>query len=163
MTVSRHGASLLWERGDSDFLSKRYSRRHRVTFDGGLEVALSASPANVPLPHSDPAAMDPEEAFVAALASCHLLWFLAIAADRGFVVERYRDRPVGTLARDARGRLAMTEVVLHPEVDFADGAAPSSEQANAMHDAAHERCFIANSVTTEVRCEPIVQPPGAER
>lgn len=153
--MSHYGAELIWERNGADFLSKRYSRRHMLRFDGGLQVPGSASPTIVPEPMSDASALDPEEAFVASIASCHLLWFLASAAEHGFCVESYRDSPIGTLGRDADGRLAMTEVVLRPETVFSGDTQPSGEQIRTLHHAAHERCFIANSVKTLVRCEPL--------
>jgi len=152
--VSVYTAELRWERGSENFLDKSYSRRHRWRFDGGLEVAASASPQIVPVPLADPTAVDPEEAFVASLASCHLLWFLALACERGFCVESYHDRPAGTLALDADGREAMTVVTLQPEVVFTGEKLPSRDEILVIHGAAHERCFIANSVKTDVRCEP---------
>jgi organic hydroperoxide reductase OsmC/OhrA len=103
---------------------------------------------------SDPAAVDPEEAFVSSLSSCHMLWFLSIAAKAKFCVDRYVDRAVGVMARNEDGKLAMTEVTLRPEVNFA-GAPPTREQIEQMHHKAHRECFIANSVKTDVRCEPV--------
>jgi organic hydroperoxide reductase OsmC/OhrA len=153
--MAHYTAELTWQRAGADFRNKQYSRRHTLRFDGGLEVPGSSSPAVVPEPLSDPFAMDPEEAFVAALASCHLLWFLAIAAEQAFCVEHYRDRPIGTLAVDAVGSLAMTEVILRPAVVFSGEPPPTREQIHALHHAAHRRCFIANSVKTVVRCEPV--------
>ncbi|HEX7438451.1 MAG TPA: OsmC family protein [Caldimonas sp.] len=149
--MSEYTAEVIWVRGAQDFLSGRYSRRHLLRFDGGVEVAGSSSPHVVPLPLSDAAAVDPEEAFVAALASCHMLFFLSIAASRKFCVERYRDDAVGTLAKDADGKLAMTEVVLRPQVEFSGPQMPTQRELDAMHHSAHEQCFIANSVKTEVR------------
>lgn len=134
----------------------RYGRRHVLRFDGGAEVPGSASPHVVPAPLSDPAAVDPEEAFVAALASCHMLWFLSIAAKRGFRVDRYADAASGAMGEDARGRTAVTVVTLRPDVRFSGDRLPSPEEIRAMHHAAHEACFIANSVRSEVRCEPVV-------
>jgi organic hydroperoxide reductase OsmC/OhrA len=113
-------------------------------------------------PLSDPAAVDPEEAFVAALASCHMLWFLSIAAARGFRVDRYRDQASGILARDPAGRTAITVVTLRPEAAFSGTAIPSREDVEAMHRAAHAECFIANSVRTDVRCEPVHAAPAPE-
>ncbi|HSG65823.1 MAG TPA: OsmC family protein [Gammaproteobacteria bacterium] len=160
--MSEHKAEVVWDRNGADFLDKRYSRRHLLRFDGGLEIPASASPSVVPTPMSDPAAVDPEEAFVAALASCHMLWFLALAAERGFRVDRYRDGASGTVARYAAKRLAVTEVILRPRVEFAAGACPSQEALLALHEAAHAHCFIANSVTTEVRCEPVLTAPSID-
>jgi organic hydroperoxide reductase OsmC/OhrA len=157
--MAEYRAVVLWDRGGSVFSDNRYSRRHRWLFDGGIEVAASSSPHVVPVPLSDPAAVDPEEAFVASLSSCHMLWFLWIAAKRGLIVERYRDEAIGTIGKDASGRLAMTRVTLRPEVVFASDPRPSKEDRAAMHHEAHERCFIASSVKTEVRCEP----PDADR
>jgi organic hydroperoxide reductase OsmC/OhrA len=154
--MSEYRVDLEWQRGEEDFLGKRYSRRHTLRFDGGVEIPASSSATIVPAPLSDPAAVDPEEAFVASLASCHLLTFLAIAAERGFRVDRYRDAPIGTLARNEFGRYVMSQVVLRPEVMFGGDARPTAEQILAVHEAAHKDCYIANSVTTDVRCEPVL-------
>ena len=153
--MSEYVAVITWARNGAVFTDNKYSRGHRWTFDGGIEVPASASPHVVPLPLSVAAAVDPEEAFVAALASCHMLWFLSIAAKRGFVVESYRDEAAGVMSKNAAGRLAMTQVTLHPAVTFLGKLRPTAAQHQAMHHEAHEQCFIANSVTTEVRCEPI--------
>lgn len=154
--MSEYQADVAWVRDGADFIDKRYSRRHILRFDGGLEIPASASPTVVPEPMSDPAAVDPEEAFVAALASCHLLWFLATAAERGFCVDSYSDSARGTMARNTAGRLAITRVVLSPSVRFSGDLLPSREEVIAMHDAAHERCYIASSVNTEICCEPVL-------
>jgi organic hydroperoxide reductase OsmC/OhrA len=148
-------ATIVWNRDGAAFTDNRYSRGHRWVFDGGVEVPASSSPHVVPLPLSVAAAVDPEEAFVASLSSCHMLWFLSIAAKRGFLIERYRDEATGTMAKDAAGKLAMTSVTLHPEVQFGGDRRPSAEEAAAIHREAHEQCFIANSVKTDVRCEPV--------
>ena len=153
--MGHYTATIAWERGGSDFITHGYSRAHRWRFDGGLEVPASSSPQVVPLPMSDPAGIDPEEAFVASLSSCHMLWFLDIAARRGLTVDRYTDEASGVMANNAAGKLAMTVVTLHPRVVFA-GAAPSETELHALHQQAHERCFIASSVLTEVRCEPVL-------
>jgi organic hydroperoxide reductase OsmC/OhrA len=154
--MAEHRAVILWRRGGAAFTDNRYSRGHVWRFDGGVEVPASSSPHVVPPPMSVAAAVDPEEAFVAALSSCHMLWFLFLAAERGFVVESYRDEAVGTLARDAAGKLAMTRVTLRPTVLFAGGHPPGRDDFEAMHHEAHERCFIASSVKTDVRCEPVI-------
>ncbi|MGH8796325.1 MAG: OsmC family protein [Caldimonas sp.] len=151
--MSEYSAEVLWERGDQDFLSGRYSRRHSLHFDGGAVVAASSSPHVVPLPMSDASAVDPEEAFVAALASCHMLFFLSIAANRKFDVARYRDTAVGVMGKNAEGREAMVEVALHPVADFSGERLPTQQELDRMHHRAHELCYIANSVRTEVRCE----------
>lgn len=156
--MATYHAETLWERTapPEDFLKNRYSRRHLLRFDGGAELPGSSSPHVVPLPWSDAAAVDPEEAFVAALSSCHMLWFLSIAARRGFCVDGYRDAAEGVMARNAEGRLAMTVVTLRPAVRFGGEALPTPDEQRAMHHEAHEACFIANSVKTEVRCAPVI-------
>jgi organic hydroperoxide reductase OsmC/OhrA len=153
--MSQYTAVITWARDGAVFTDDRYSRAHRWTFDGGTEVPASASPHIVPLPLSRAEAVDPEEAFVASLASCHMLWFLAIAVKQGFVVESYRDEATGVLGKNADGKLAMTRVTLHPKLVFAGEKRPSSAEHDAMHHEAHQRCFIANSVKTDVRCEPV--------
>jgi organic hydroperoxide reductase OsmC/OhrA len=152
--MAEHTATIEWQRGDAKFTDNRYSRGHAWRFDGGVEVPASSSPQVVPLPLSVEAAVDPEEALVAALSSCHMLWFLSIAARQGFVVESYRDQAVGVVGRNAKNKFAMTLVTLRPQITFGGEALPSLEQTQQMHHEAHEKCFIANSVKTEVRCEP---------
>jgi organic hydroperoxide reductase OsmC/OhrA len=145
-----------WSREGATFTDRKYSRAHYWCFDGGAVVPGSSSPHVVPVPMSDASSVDPEEAFVAALASCHMLWFLSIAAGRGFVVDRYTDEAVGVMARNDRNKLAMTEITLHPRVRFA-GKHPSVEEHEAMHDEAHDECFIANSVTSVVTAKPTIE------
>lgn len=153
--MGEYTAFIEWKRAGASFADNRYSRKHVWRFDGGIEVAASSSPQVVPIPMSAAAAVDPEEAFVASLSSCHMLWFLSIAAKRGFVVESYRDDAVGVLARNSTGKMAMTLVTLRPAVEFAGDRFPAADELITMHHEAHEQCFIANSVHTEVRCEPI--------
>jgi organic hydroperoxide reductase OsmC/OhrA len=153
--MSNYTAEVAWERDGAVFADNRYSRAHRWRFDGGVEVPASASPHVVPLPFSVEAAVDPEEAFVASLASCHMLWFLSIAAKAGFVVESYRDAATGVMARNADGRMAMTEVTLRPHIRFTGEKRPSTTQHEALHHEAHEQCYIASSVKTDVRCEAV--------
>jgi organic hydroperoxide reductase OsmC/OhrA len=153
----KHIATIEWQRGGAAFTDRRYPRVHRWRFDGGAEVAASSSPHVVPVPFSDPTAVDPEEAFVAALASCHMLWFLSIAAELGYTVERYVDAAEGTMARDADGRMAMTVVTLRPRTAFAGAARPDAAALRALHAAAHHACFLAASVKTELRCEPEIE------
>ena len=151
--MSIHSASIIWERPESaKFVDNRYSRAHRWEFDGGAVVSASSSPAVVPVPLSDPAGVDPEEAFVASLSSCHMLWFLFFAAKGGFVVDAYRDAAVGHMEKNAEGSQWMARVVLKPDVRFS-GAAPDPDAMAAMHDKAHHACFIANSVKTVVTVE----------
>ena len=125
-------------------------------FDGGATIPASSSPHVVPVPMSDPMGVDPEEAFVAALSSCHMLWFLSIAAERGFVVDHYEDHAVGTMARNEAGRRAMTRVVLRPDVAFGGAPLPTPDDVHAMHEQAHHECYIANSVKTEVVVLPCI-------
>ena len=145
-----HAATIRWQRGDAPFTDRRYSRAHRWTFDGGLEVPASSSPHVVPLPMSDAHAVDPEEAFVAALSSCHMLFFLAFAAKAGFVVDLYEDRALGIMEKNARGKLFVSKVTLDPRIAFSGERRPSPEEVAALHHRSHEECFIANSVLTEV-------------
>ncbi len=160
--MSAYTAQLEWRRDPLEsFTDNRYSRVHRLRFDGGVELAGSSSPDVVPLPMSSASAVDPEEMFVASLASCHMLWFLSIAAQRGFRVDHYLDDATGTLARDGQTRLAMTVVVLRPQVRFGGDRLPTVPELHDMHHAAHGSCFIANSVKTDVRCEPRLVEPAA--
>jgi organic hydroperoxide reductase OsmC/OhrA len=154
--MAQYVAEVLWQRNGQDFLDNRYSRMHLLRFDGGVEVAGSSSPHVVPLPMSDAAAVDPEEAFVASLSSCHMLWFLSIAAKHRFCVDRYLDAAVGVMAKNDQGKMAMTVVTLRPAVTFFGERQPTREQIEALHHEAHEACYIANSVKSEVRCEPII-------
>jgi organic hydroperoxide reductase OsmC/OhrA len=156
--LSEYRATVEWNRDGATFTDNRYSRGHRWRFDGGVEVPASASPHVVPLPMSVAAAVDPEEAFVASLSSCHMLFFLSLAAKRGFVVDDYRDQAVGVMARDAGGKLAMSRVVLHPMVRYGGAKRPSRAEEDALHHTAHEECFLARSVRTEVACEPVRAP-----
>ena len=151
--MSEYFSTVLWRRDGAVFIDNQYSRAHKWLFDGGLEVAASSSPHIVPAPYSVPDNVDPEEAFVAALSSCHMLFFLAIAAKRGWVVDEYRDEAVGVLSKDADGRLAMTRVTLRPQVVFTGEKLPTREQMERVHHQSHEQCFIANSVKTEVVTE----------
>ena len=156
--MAEYKASVVWRRDGALFTDNRYSRGHRWLFDGGVEVPASSSPHVVPLPLSVAAAVDPEEAFVASLSSCHMLWFLSIAAKRGFVVDSYRDDAIGVIGKDVEGKQAMIRVTLKPDVRFSGDRLPAASDMIAMHHAAHEECFIARSVKTEVLCEPVGLP-----
>jgi organic hydroperoxide reductase OsmC/OhrA len=149
-------ATLEWKRDGQDFLGQRYSRAHTWRFDGGAVVPASSSPLSVPLPMSDAAAVDPEEALVAAASSCHMLFFLSIAAKRGHTVDSYSDRAVGTLGKNAQGRMAMTRIALRPAIVFAGTAPPAEEELQAIHHQAHEHCYIANTLN----CEVVVEAPA---
>ncbi|MGH8830355.1 MAG: OsmC family protein [Polaromonas sp.] len=153
--MATYTAEVLWLRNDGDFLGNRYSRQHLLRFDGGLEVPGSSSPHVVPVPMSDASALDPEEAFVSSLSSCHMLWFLSIAAKRKFCVDRYFDAATGVMEKNAAGKIAMTVVTLRPDVTFSGESQPTRAELDQLHHEAHEACFIANSVKTEVRCEPV--------
>lgn len=146
--MSEHRVTVAWERTTEDFDYESYSRSHTWEFEGGVTVPASAAPGF----RGDAERVDPEEAFVAALSSCHMLTFLAIAARKRLVVDGYRDEAVGVLEKDAEGKLAMTRVVLRPEVTFREAQPP--EAVERMHHQAHEHCFIASSVKTDVRVEP---------
>jgi organic hydroperoxide reductase OsmC/OhrA len=154
--MAEYKASVAWQRDGATFTDNKYSRGHRWSFDGGIEVPASASPHVVPAPLSVAAAVDPEEAFVASLSSCHMLYFLYFAAKKGFVVDSYRDEAVGTLGKNAAGKTVMTTATLRPDVRYAGDKRPTIEETKAMHHQAHEECFIAQSVTTDVRVEPVL-------
>ncbi len=149
-----HTATIRWQCDDATFVDKRYSRAHTWTFDGGLTVPASSSPHVVPSPLSDAAAVDPEEAFVAALSSCHMLWFLDLASRAGFSVAAYEDEAQGRMGRNAGGKLVIDRVTLRPRTRFAGARVPDSRALAALHHAAHEECFLANSVRCEILCEP---------
>ncbi len=153
--MSRHVAEIRW-RSDGNFRSGAYSRRHNLHFDGGLVVPGSPSPSIVPEPMSDPAAADPEELLVAAMSSCHMLWFLSLAQESGFEIETYSDKAEGVMGRIAPGRMAFTRIVLRPVVTF-QGREPEAVELERLHHEAHERCFIANSLTSEV----VIETPQA--
>lgn len=154
--MSEHRAGLAWTLAEDApaFLAGHYSRAHTLIFGGGLEVPGTPSRLVVPAPWSASGALDPEAAFIGALSACHMLWFLDLARQAGLVVADYRDEAVGVLGRIGRGRMGMTRVTLRPRIAFAGERAPSPEEVAALHHRAHELCFIANSVTTEVVVEP---------
>jgi organic hydroperoxide reductase OsmC/OhrA len=152
--MSEHVATVEWRRGDQDFAGNGYSRAHDWRFDGGAVVRGSSAPSSVPEPLSDPAAVDPEEALVAALSSCHMLFFLAFAARGGFTVDAYRDEAVGVLGRDERGKTSITTVTLRPAIAFSGASVPDAAAIAALHHRAHEACYIANSIRAEVTVEP---------
>lgn len=153
--MAEYFAETIWTRDGQDFSDNRYSRRHILRFDGGIDVPGSSSPHVIPIPMSDPNAVDPEEAFVSSLSSCHMLWFLFIAGKEKFCVDSYVDKAVGVMAKNSEGKLAMTVVTLRPEAIFSGDTRPTPAQIEAMHHRAHEECFIASSVKTDVRCEPV--------
>ncbi len=156
--MAEYKAVIVWNRDGAVFTDNRYSRGHRWLFDGGIEVPASASPHVVPLPFSIAEAVDPEEEFVASLSSCHMLWFLHLAGRRGFVVDSYRDEATGTMSKDETGKQWISQVMLRPEVRFVGDRRPSLEEIRAMHEAAHEECFLARSVKSKVLCAPVMPP-----
>lgn len=159
--MATYHATIDWTlRDGDDFAGGAYSRGHTLTFDHGVSVEGTASPHIVPEPWSDPRAVDPEEAFVSALSSCHMLWFLHLAQRAGWVLASYRDEAQGVMKKNAAGKLAMTKVELKPYIVF-KGNQPSAEEVEALHHRAHADCFIANSVTTEVVITPQAAPTGA--
>jgi organic hydroperoxide reductase OsmC/OhrA len=147
--MSEHRAHIDWKRGTEDFRYETYPRNHTWRFEGGVEIPASSAPEYL----GDASRVDPESALVAALSSCHMLTFLALAARRRLTVNRYRDDAVGFMEKNADGRLAVTRAVLRPAVEF-EGPAPSAADLEKLHHLAHEHCFIANSVRTEVTVEP---------
>ena len=149
--MSTHKARIAWT-SDGEFASGRYSRRHQWAFDGGAIVTASSAPDVVPAPMSDPAGVDPEEALVASVSSCHMLWFLALAQGAGFDIASYADEAEGEMGRVGAGRMAVTRITLRPEIVFA-GREPEADELARLHHDAHERCFIANSLKTEVVVE----------
>jgi len=149
--MSEHKANIKWTRGSVDFAYKTYSRDHTWRFDNGIEVPASAAPEYL----GNAQRVDPEAAFVAALSSCHMLTFLALASNKGFVVDSYEDSAIGHLEKNAGGKLAITRVELHPKIIYGGAKQPTPADLEWLHDKAHRECFIANSVTTEVRVAPV--------
>jgi organic hydroperoxide reductase OsmC/OhrA len=149
--MATHTALITWNRTSEGFLEGKYSREHTWTFDGGLTVPASPSPAVVPSPYSNPANVDPEEAFVASIASCHMLTFLFVASRQGFQVDRYRDQAVGEMTKNAQGVPWVSLVTLNPQIVYNGDRRPTPADEERLHHLAHEQCFIANSVKTEIR------------
>ncbi|WP_312598870.1 OsmC family protein [Brevundimonas sp.] len=145
-------AKIIWERGDQPFLDKRYSRAHTWAFDGGAVVPGSSAPSSVPLPMSDASAVDPEEAMIASLSSCHMLWFLAFAANAGLVVDAYSDEASGKIGKDDDGRRYLAEVTLRPYTRFS-GREPDQAEIDALHHQAHDHCEMAHSVRARISIE----------
>ncbi|MGH8809690.1 MAG: OsmC family protein [Noviherbaspirillum sp.] len=148
-------ATIAWSRGEQKFTDNRYSRGHSWRFDGGAQVQASSSRYVVPLPMSVEAGVDPEEALVAATASCHMLFFLSIAAKKGFVVDRYADRASAVMGKNGDGKMAMTRITLRPEIAFGGERMPTRQELDEIHHESHEQCFIANSLKSEVVVEAV--------
>ncbi|MEZ5759164.1 MAG: OsmC family protein [Emcibacteraceae bacterium] len=154
--MSDYEAVISWKRGsDEKYTDQKYSREHKWEFEGGLSIPASPSHHIVPLPYSNPDFIDPEQAFVASLSSCHMLFFLDLCSREGFVVDDYTDHAVGTLERIGRNKMAMTKVILKPEAHYSGEKRPTPEDLDRIHHKSHELCFIANSVTTEIVTEII--------
>ncbi len=154
--MAKYGARVEWT-STGDFAANKYSRAHQLRFDGGALVPGSSSPHVVPVPLSDPAGVDPEEALIASVAACHMLWFLDLARQAGLEVASYRDDAEGVMGKDDRGRIAVTRITLLPEIAFA-GREPSPEALAELHHQAHDRCFIANSLRTEIVVGNLAEP-----
>ena len=153
--MSKYEATVSWHRNDQLFTDNAYSRGHEWRFDGGLTVPASASPGIVPLPMSVAENVDPEEAFVASISSCHMLFFLSLAAKRGIVVDHYTDKAIGVMDKRADGKTAITRVVLRPYASYSGDTLPEREQLEYLHHRAHELCFIASSVRSEIVVEMV--------
>jgi organic hydroperoxide reductase OsmC/OhrA len=152
--VHTYGAKVTWKKDQqAKFTDQRYSRRHEWSFDGGVVVSASSSPLVVPVPMSATDAIDPEEALVASVSSCHMLWFLFAAAKRGFIVDEYVDDAAGTMGKNAEGKTAMTRIALRPRVTFSGEKRPSEQELQQLHEVAHKECFIANSLKSEIVVE----------
>ena len=148
--MSQYEAHVAWHRGNQVFIDNRYSRGHVWNFDGGLSVPASSAPSSVPLPMSVAANVDPEEALVAALASCHMLFFLSFAQKQGYVVDDYQDHAIGFMAKNEEGRLFIAHIELHPRVIFSGEKVPTKEHIDALHHLSHDSCYIANSLRASV-------------
>lgn len=151
--MAEYRATIDWKRGNAPFKYETYPRNHVLRFEGGIEVPASAATHNIPASAAGAPGVDPEQAFVGSISSCHMLWFLHIASKAGFVVDGYLDEASGVMEKNGEGRIAVTRVTLRPAVRFS-GKAPTPAEHEKLHHEAHEECFIANSVKSEVRCEP---------
>ena len=149
--MSEYKAIISWKRTNPDFLKGKYSREHTWTFDGGLTVPASSSPSVVPVPYSNPASVDPEEAFVASISSCHMLTYVFLAGRQGFQVDSYDDEAVGVLTKNEKGVPWISTVTLHPKISYSGNKLPTPQDEQRLHHLAHEQCYIANSVKTEVK------------
>lgn len=151
--MSNHTATIRWARKGPDFLERRYSREHTWHFDGGAAIAASPSPLVVPAPWSNEAAVDPEEAFVASVSSCHMLWFLHVAVDAGFIADSYEDAAVGVMTKNGDGIPWISRITLRPQVSWSGESLPTPKDVENMHHEAHRRCFISASIKTDVVIE----------
>lgn len=149
--MSEYKATIQWIRTSPDFLKGKYSREHTWSFDGGVTVPASPSPSVVPAPYSNSANVDPEEAFVAAVSSCHMLTYLYVASKQGFQVDSYRDEAVGVMTRNERGIPWVSRITLYPKIVYSGAKLPTPADEEVLHEEAHEQCYIANSIKTDVR------------
>ncbi len=148
----RYTASIFWEKKVTEsFTDNKYSRKHTWAFDGGAEVPASSSPQVVPTPMSDASAVDPEEAFVAAISSCHMLFFLSIAASSNYIIETYEDNAEGIMSKNESEQMVMADIILNPKIIFSGSNIPSAEQITNLHESAHKKCYLANSVKTTIK------------
>jgi organic hydroperoxide reductase OsmC/OhrA len=153
-SMHRYDATVAWQRGDQTFTDNRYSRVHEWRFDGGARVPASPSPLSVPAPMSDASCVDPEEALIAAASSCHMLFFLAFAAKRGFTVDSYVDDAFGVMDKGSNGKQSIVRIVLRPRIAFSGGHVPGAGDITQLHHEAHEHCYVANSLKSEIVVEP---------
>ncbi len=151
--MSEHRATIRWQNKSPDFLKGKYSREHTWTFDGGVTVNASASPSVVPVPYSNPAHVDPEEVFVAAVSSCHMLTFVYLASRQGFQVDSYADEAVGLVTKNEAGVAWVSSIRLNPKISYGGSKLPTPTDEEHLHHQAHEQCFIANSVKTNITVE----------
>lgn len=151
--MSAYTASVVWSRGDAVFTDNKYARAYTVAFDGGVSIAGSASPANVPAPYSRADAADPEELLVASVSACHMLWFIDYARRGGFVLDSYDDAAEGVMGKDDRGKVAFTAITLRPKCAWSGAQIPDAATLDELHHKAHEACFIANSLRCDVKVE----------
>ena len=158
--MAEHRATITWRRTSPDFLRGNYSREHTWSFDGGVSVPASSAPSVVPLPYSNPAAVDPEEAFVASISSCHMLSFLYIACKQGFEIDSYTDEAIGHMAKNEKGVPWVANVLLNPRIAFSGQRIPTAKELEHLHHLAHEQCFIANSIKTEVKVNVVSDGSG---
>jgi organic hydroperoxide reductase OsmC/OhrA len=153
--MSQHKATIRWQRKDAAFLTGKYSREHTWTFDGGATVPASPSPSVVPAPWSNPAHVDPEEAFVAAISSCHMLTYLYLASRQGFQIDSYHDEAIGVMTKNEKGVPWLSLVTLHPQIAYSGDKRPTPADEERLHHLAHEQCFIANSIKTAVKVQGV--------
>jgi organic hydroperoxide reductase OsmC/OhrA len=151
--MSTHTAVIRWNRASPDFTKGRYSREHTWTFDGGITVAASPAPSSVPAPYSNPANVDPEEAYVAAVSSCHMLTYLYLASRAGFTITSYEDQAVGVMTKNAKGIPWVSEITLHPRIVYGGERRPTAAEERQLHHDAHEQCYVSNSIKSDVKVE----------